>query len=45
MGADAVAMLAGAAHAWRHRECWAAYDARRQAEAESAVKALLGAAP
>ena len=45
LGDDAVAMLAGADHAWRHRACWAAYDARRQAEAESAVRALLGAAP
>ena len=41
MGDDAVAMLANGGHAWRHRGCWAAFDAARQAEAESAVSTLL----
>jgi len=42
MGDDAVAMLAGGGHAWRHRACWKAYDERRQSEAEAAIDRLLG---
>ena len=41
MGGFGVALLADGGHAWRHRECWKAFDARRQAEAESAVSTLL----
>lgn len=44
--ADKVPFLAGGGgHVWMHRECWQAYDARRQAEAENTVRALLGVTP
>ena len=38
-------LAAGGGHTWMHRACWAAFDARRQTEAEVAVAALLGGAP
>ena len=34
-------LAAGGGHIWMHRACWAAFDARRQAEAEAAIDRLL----